>query len=151
MPRLIRWYVKAAFVWLLLALLLKAIALLPAGASLPGITPVSWHVLFVGWLTQLIFGIAHWMLPTKPGAAHKDKLRGSEKLMWAVFITLNIGLALRVVAEPMQIAQPGPVWAGLLITSAWLQWLAGIGFVINSWQRARPPVRRGKRQVASGK
>jgi len=144
MPRLVRWYVKMAFVWLVLALLLKAIALFPAGASLPAIAPVSWHVLFVGWLTQLIFGIAHWMLPTKPGAS-KDKLRGSEKLMWAVFITLNIGLALRVVAEPMQIVQPNPLWAGLLIASAWLQWLAGVGFVVNSWGRARPPVRRGKK------
>jgi hypothetical protein len=145
MPRLVRWYVKVAFAWLAVALLLKAIALFSAGASLPAITPVSWHLLFVGWLTQFIFGIAHWMLPTKPGATRKDKLRGSERLMWAVFITLNIGLALRVVAEPMQIVQPGPFWATLIVTSAWLQWLAGVGFVINSWQRARPPVRRGKR------
>ena len=144
MPRLVRWYVKMAFVWLVLALLLKAIALFPAGASLPAITPVSWHLLFVGWLMQLIFGIAHWMLPTKPGAS-KDKLRGSENLMWAVFITLNFGLALRVVAEPMQIVQPNSLWAGLLIASAWLQWLAAIGFVVNSWGRARPPVRRGKK------
>ncbi len=144
MPRLVRWYVKTAFLWLALALLLKAIAMFPAGASLPAITPVSWHALFVGWLTQLIFGIAHWMLPTKPGAT-KDRLRGSEGLMWAVFITLNIGLLLRVIAEPMQIVQPGSLWATLLIVSAWLQWLAAVEFVVNSWARARPPVRRGKK------
>ena len=147
MPRLIRWYVKAAFLWLVLALLLKAAAMIPATSSWPALTPVSWHLLFVGWLTQLIFGIAHWMLPTKPGAKRKEGLRGSESLMWGVFITLNIGLALRLVAEPMQVAHPGPLWAGLLITSAWLQWLAGMGFVLNSWQRARPPVRRSRKQV----
>ncbi len=144
MPRLVRWYVKAAFVWLALALLLKAVALFPAAASLPAITPVSWHLLFVGWLTQLIFGIAHWMLPTRPGAS-KDKLRGSEPLMWGAFICLNLGLLLRVAAEPMQVAQPGPLWAGLLMVSAWLQWLAALGFVFNSWARVRPPVRRGQR------
>ena len=146
MPRLVRWYVKASFIWLAAALLLKAIALFPAGAAIPGITPVSWHLLFVGWLTQFIFGIAHWMLPTKPGA-RKERLRGDEHLIWGVFFTLNIGLALRLVAEPMQIVQPGPLWAALIIASAWLQWLAGVGFVFNSWGRARPPVRRGKRGV----
>jgi hypothetical protein len=148
MPRLIRWYVKMAFVWLVLALFLKAISLFPDGASLPAITPVSWHLLFVGWLTQLIFGIAHWMLPTKPGATRKDKLRGNERLMWGIFLILNVGLALRVVAEPMQIVQPNPVGARWLIASAWLQWLAAVGFVANSWGRVRPPVRRYKRQVA---
>ena len=144
MPRLVRWYVKMAFVWLVLALLLKAIILLPAGSSLTAITPVSWHLLFVGWLTQLIFGIAHWMLPTKVGAT-KERLRGSEELMWAVFFTLNIGLALRVMAEPTQTISPGPLWARLLIVSAWLQWLAAIGFVFNSWARARQPIQRGKK------
>ena len=146
MPRLVRWYVKSAFIWLTLALLIKAIALLPAGSSLPAITPVSWHLLFVGWLTQLIFGIAHWMLPTKPGAA-RDKLRGHESVMWMVFVTLNLGLILRAIAEPMQIIQPRPLWTILLVASAWLQWLAGVGFVLNSWQRARPPVRRSKRKT----
>lgn len=72
MPRLIRWYVKSAFVWLVAALLLKAIALFPVGASLPAITPVSWHLLFVGWLTQLIIGMAHWMLPPRPVPARID-------------------------------------------------------------------------------
>lgn len=83
---------------------------------------------------------------TAPGA-RKDRLRGNERLMWTVFIALNIGLALRLVAEPMQIVQPGPLWAGLLIASAWLQWLAVIGFVANSWRRVRPPVRRGKKRA----
>ena len=142
MPLLVRLYVKSAFVWLVLALLLKSIALFPNGASLPAITPVSWHLLFVGWLTQLIFGIAHWMLPTAAGAP-KDRLRGNESLTWLVWGALNLGILLRFVAEPMQTASPGVLWQLLLIGSAWLQWLAGVGFVSNSWRRARAPVRRG--------
>ena len=145
MPRLVRWYVKVAFVWLVLALLLKAVALIPAGASLPAITPVSWHLLFVGWLTQLIFGIAHWMLPTIPGAS-RDRLRGDERLMWGVYVLLNIGLLLRVLSEPLVIAQSEAIiWRWLLISSAWLQWLAAVLFVLNSWRRARAAVQRGKR------
>jgi hypothetical protein len=144
MPSLVRSFVKAAFVWLVVALGMKSLALLPAGASLPAIVPVSWHLLFVGWLMQFIFGIAHWMLPTRPGA-RKAQLRGDERLMWGVFVLLNLGLALRMVAEPLHLIQPGPLWTVLLVASAWLQWLAGVGFVANSWQRARAPVRRGKR------
>ncbi len=145
MPRLIRFFVKTAFAWLVVALALKALALSPWGASIPAITPISWHALFVGWLTQLIFGIAHWMLPTIPGAP-KDLLRGDERIMGGVYGLLNVGLLLRMVAEPMVIAQPGAgLWQGLLIASAWLQWLAAMLFVFNSWRRVRPAVQRGKR------
>ena len=144
MPTLVRFYVKSAFVWLVIALFLKAIIILPRGASLPAITPVSWHLLFMGWLTQLIFGIGHWMLPTAVGAS-REHLRGSETLMWGVWAALNMGLLLRLIAEPMQTAAANPLWAILLVVSALLQWLAGIGFVINSWRRVRAPVRRGKR------
>ncbi len=145
MPRLVRWFVKAAFLWLILALALKAASLSSWGSAIPAITPVSWHALFVGWLTQLIFGIAHWMLPTIPGAP-KERLRGDERLMWGVFFLLNSGLLMRVLAEPMVI-QGGAFafWRWMLLTSAWLQWLAAVLFVINSWRRARPAIQRGTR------
>lgn len=145
MPRLIRFFVKTAFIWLIIALVLKTLALTSWGVSIPAITAISWHALFVGWLTQLIFGIAHWMLPTIPGAP-KERLRGDERIMWAVYGMLNAGLSLRVISEPMVIAQSDmALWRWLLVLSAWLQWLAAILFVINSWRRARPAVQRGKR------
>ena len=144
MPLLVRSFVKFSFVWLVVALGMKALALFPAGAALPAITPVSWHLLFVGWLMQFIIGIAHWMLPTRVGA-RKPRLRGDERLMWAVLVALNAGLLLRLLAEPMLVAHPAALWRALLFTSAWLQWLAGMGFVWNSWLRARAPVRRGTR------
>ena len=144
MPRLVRFFVKSSFIWLVLALGMKALALFPAGAALPAITPVSWHLLFVGWLMQFIIGIGHWMLPTRVGA-RKPRLRGDERLMWAVWGLLNLGLLLRLLAEPMLVAHPAALWRVLLVTSAWLQWLAGMGFVFNSWLRARAPVQRGKR------
>ncbi len=145
MPRLIRWFVKAALVWLIVAMLLKAAALTPKGASFPAITPVSWHLLFVGWLTQLILGMAHWMLPTVRGA-RKERMRGRENLVWGVFWLLNLGLTLRLVAEPMQMLSPSPAWAAALYASAWLQWLAILIFIANSWRRVRPPVQRGRKR-----
>ncbi len=144
MPRLVRWFVKASFLWLVIALSLKVIALTPWGSDIPAITAISWHALFVGWLMQLIFGIAHWMLPTIPNAP-KDRLRGDERLMWAAWVLLNSGLALRLLAEPMIAVQRTPIWQGALVTSAWAQWLAAILFVFNAWRRARPAIKRGKR------
>ncbi len=145
MPRLVRWYVKTALLWLVIALILKALDASPWATHLPALTPVSWHALFVGWLTQLIFGIAHWMLPTKPGAS-KDRLRGDERLVWAAWGLLNVGLILRLIAEPAVTAGwQGPLWPGLLILAAWLQWLAAILYVVNAWARVRPATKRGQR------
>lgn len=145
MPRLIRFYVKTAFGWLVVAIALKTVALSAWGASLPALTPVSWHAFFVGWLTQLIFGIAHWMLPTIVGAP-KARLRGNERLIWAVYVLLNVGLLVRAIAEPMVTMELGGMfWRWLLVASAWLQWVAVVFFVINSWARVRPPIKRGQR------
>jgi hypothetical protein len=97
------------------------------------LTPIYFHLLMVGWVTQLIFGVALWMFP-KFSAAQP---RGNERLGWATFWLLNVGLLLRVIGEPLVVLQPETA-AGLLVAlSAVLQWLAGMGFVLNTWPRVR--------------
>ena len=89
------------------------------------------HLLVVGWLTQLIFGVAYWMFPRYSA----ERPRGSERLGWATFALLNLGLLLRVIAEPWHaLAGQG---AALLVGSALLQLLAGWIFVVNTWPRIR--------------
>jgi hypothetical protein len=93
--------------------------------------PTYLHLLVVGWLTQLIFGVAFWMFPKHPSIPP----RGSDRLGWICFALLNLGLAIRVVAEPLQaLGQP---FAPLLIISAVAQLLAGWAFVANTWPRVR--------------
>lgn len=140
MPRLVRWFIKAAFVWLVAALIVRILIAFSAGTLVSGLNPVSWHMFLVGWLTQLIFGVAHWMFPTLR-TSEQARMRGKEALMAAVWVLLNVGLLLRVVAEPLQAARPAPLWASALLVSALLQWLAGVGFVWNTWPRVRPPRR----------
>lgn len=113
-----------------LLLALRGLSVLPPVIN--GLTPVYFHLLMLGWVAQLIFGIVYWMFPKYS----REQPRGNETLAWAVYLLLNLGLVLRVVAEPLN-AQYGGAWGWLLVVSAILQWLAGMGFVANTWQRVK--------------
>jgi hypothetical protein len=137
LPPLIRWYLKAALLYLVAAL---AVGTALAGESIfniPAYTrllmPVYLHLFIVGWITQLIFGIALWMFPKQS----VEKPRGNENLAWLIFILLNSGLLMRAVAEPMDSISTAAFWAWLLVISAILQWLAGIAFAFQAWQRVK--------------
>lgn len=135
MPALTRWMVKTSLVYLVLALVTGGLLGLRQALGwdwLPsGLTPAYFHLLVVGWVTMLIFGIVFWMFPKYTMA----RPRGSERLGWAVYGLLNAGLALRVLGETF--ARPGTPWGWVLVAAALLQWLAGMGFVINTWQRVK--------------
>ena len=137
MPVLTRWYVKTAILYLVVALLLGAViagnGLVPLPAFLVLAAPAQIHLFVVGWLTQLIFGIAYWMFP-KAGA---ERPRGSDGLAVLTYACLNAGLLARVVGEPWQAVSPGVVAGGLLIASGVLQWLAGVTFAVLAWPRVR--------------
>jgi hypothetical protein len=66
-----------------------------------------------------------------------EKPRGNESLAWAIFWLLNAGLILRAVGEPLNTLRPDSGWGWILAISALLQWVAGSGFVINTWQRVK--------------
>ncbi|HSB88424.1 MAG TPA: hypothetical protein VLD63_00215 [Anaerolineales bacterium] len=132
MPTLARWYIKTSFAWLALALLLGVVSvILPASWPSAAFAPVQMHAFVVGWITQLIFGVVYWMFPK----ASTEHPRGSEGLAAATYVLLNAGLAARAVGEPMAaLGGPGALW---LIGSALMQWLAGLGFVLNTWPRVK--------------
>jgi heme/copper-type cytochrome/quinol oxidase subunit 1 len=130
MPVITRVFVKTALIYFILALLAGLLQALPV--RLPGIFPVYIHLLALGWITQLIFGIALWMFPKFT----REAPRRSDRVSWAVFWLLNLGLMLRVIAEPWHSA--GYRLAGnLLVISAVLQWLASLLFVWNVWPRVK--------------
>lgn len=128
MPVLTRWFVKTALVYLVAALLLGV-----AQPRLPTTGPAYVHMLVVGWITQVIFGVAYWMFPRYT----RDAPRGSDRLAIAAYACLNAGLVLRVVAEPVYTLHPTPGYGLALAVSAVLQWLGGMAFVANSWARVK--------------
>ncbi len=127
MPRLTRWFVRAGLVYLVGALVLWTVVALRPGEVPAGLRPTILHFFMVGWITQLIFGVAFWMFPR----ASARRVRGDERLGWAALLLLNLGLLLRAIAEPAGVT-------GLLLPlSALLQWAAGAAWVALIWPRVR--------------
>ena len=137
MPSLTRWYLKSALLYLAVALFLSLLLALPNSINLPTfirlMNPAFFHLFLVGWVTQIIFGVIYWMFPKYS----KERPRGHDSLNWIAYWTLNIGLILRAIAEPLQASQVGNLFGALLVASAILQWLAGIAFIANTWQRVK--------------
>ncbi len=133
MPLLTRWFLKAALVYLILALCTGIVLALPEAGRAAGVFPVYLHLLTFGWLTQLIFGIAFWMFPKYSPSLP----RGHEWLGWSTFVLLNIGLILRMVFEPLHARAASPLSSWMLVAAALLQWLSGVVFVANTWKRVR--------------
>lgn len=134
MPRLTRWYIKSALLYFVAANALGVLLVLPT--RLPAVhmlSPVYVHLLVVGWLTQLIFGVVWWLFP----AWSRERPHGHERLGWATYALLNSGLLIRAVAEPAVALGNTGMPAGVLVLSALLQWLAGVAFVANTWGRVK--------------
>ena len=123
MPPLTRWYIKLSLVYFVAAL---AASVWQAAGGPLWLTPIYIHLLVVGWITGMIFGVAYWMFPK----FSKEQPRGADGLAVATFALFQAGLLLRIVAEPLQAG-------GLLVLSAVSQWLAGVGFIANTWPRVK--------------
>ncbi len=136
MPRLTRWFIRTSLLYFCAGFALGALFLMSAGMgwSLPTaqLLPTYYHVLLVGWVAQLIFGVSLWMFPI----LGKERPRGSERLGWTTYVCLNAGLLLRVAAEPLLSALPVLGW--LLAASGILQLAAGLAYIANIWSRVRP-------------
>jgi cbb3-type cytochrome oxidase subunit 1 len=136
-PTLTRWFIKAALVYLVVALLVGIVvamqAVVDAGPLIGALTPVYFHLFMVGFVAQVIFGVAYWMFPRHS----KERPRGSEALALVTYLALNAGLISRAIAEPMVAVEPVTAWRGLLAVAAVLQWLAGVTFAANTWSRVK--------------
>lgn len=130
MPTITRTFIKAAMLYfalgLLTSFLVSARKLLNLPLFLDGMMPTYLHMLVVGWITQLIIGVAYWMFPK----FSKEAPRGDERVGWAIFILLNVGLILRIIGEPFNIGWMLPISAVLQLFAIWL-------FIIVVWPRVK--------------
>lgn len=137
MPILTRWAIKAAMIYLVLGMISGVLYWANVQWNiwqlLSALNPIYIHMLVVGWLTQLIFGVIYWMFPI----ISKENMRGDPRLAWSVFILLNVGLVLRIICEPWQTLAPGSLTGLGLVMSAILQVAAVYMFVLVCWPRVR--------------
>ncbi len=137
MPPLTRWMLKTGLVYLVVGLMAGTLYFTNAQWSLWRpllyLNPVYIHLLVVGWITQLIFGVIYWMFPI----ISRSNMRGNPHIAWAAYILLNVGLIMRAIAEPWRIASPNTVNGWGLVVSSLLQVIAAVGFVYISWGRVR--------------
>lgn len=127
MPTVTRWVLKTALAWAAAAMIVGVLLAWPGAPSLP--YPTYLHLLTVGWLSNLIFGVAHWMFPR----ASAEQPRGDVRTAWAGWGLLNTGLLLRIAGEGWPGEIPGPI----LLLSALLQLLAVWSWVIHLWPRVK--------------
>jgi hypothetical protein len=137
MPALTRWFIKTALLWLVTALALGVAmqqrALVAVVPELASAWPAYLHLLTVGWLTGLIAGVSWWLFP-RPARAGV-MLPGWTG--WLAYASLNVGLLLRLVAEPATALAPGSALRWLLPVAALLQLTGACAFAAAIWPRVR--------------
>jgi len=131
------WFVRSAYVWLLVAGGLGIWAADSTDAA--GLWGASRHALTVGFFAMMVFGIGQRILPAFSGMRHLF----SPRLMFASLLLLSLGCALRVSSEAL--AYQGIVhsaWSWLPV-SAVTELTAVTLFAANLWitfMRPAPPV-----------
>lgn len=141
MPAISRYFVKSGLVWFVLALAVALITELSLFDPV-ALRPLYWHMLMVGWITQIIMGVSVWMFP---GRNRNEDIK--ENLpVWITLISLNTGLTLRVVSEPFVNSAKNDIWAVLLVASALLQWSSAVFYVAELWPRVMSKSQRLKKR-----
>ncbi len=100
------------------------------------------HLLLVGFVIQLIVGVALWMFPRKSKGTPEEKLRALEvenKRGLLLFYILNAGTIIRSIFEG--ISDIGKLYSQLALLGMFLQVVAVFYFLILLFPRVRIPGR----------
>lgn len=142
---------RASLTWLLAGFVVGAAML--TDRVLPGqwrlwMAPGHAHMLFVGWFLQFAVGVAYWLMPRRRST--EKPLGYGERAASLAVAALNLGLVLRIIAEPAErTGSESSVTLTLLSASALLQLAAALVFVTQLWPRvAARPIRRKGEQPA---
>ena len=129
MPPLSRWYVRAAYANLLVGFTLGGLILAHKGVfihpDLWRLLPAHIELLLMGWIVQLIMGMAFWIAPL----FWKAPRRGNETGAQVALPLLNAGVWL-IMLHAFTGGGAWMVWAGRL-----LELTAVIAFSLHLWQR----------------
>ena len=138
MTPLVRLYVKTSFAFLILGLLLGGYVTIEVnllGRAVPWLLITAHtHLVLVGFMLMLVFGVATWMFPRPP----RDDARYRPSLAWLVYWLLTVSTAVRALGE-LAAAVTGGRGSPLAALGGLGQLAAAILFVLNMWSRVRMP------------
>ncbi|WP_110517661.1 hypothetical protein [Herpetosiphon llansteffanensis] len=131
MPKFSIFSIRASLLYLVIGGSVGGIMLVSKAI---GVWPWIWywrtahiHAMLVGWLLNLIFGVAFWILPRLD--AHG--WRGSPWLVWSASGLLQAALAVLVWAS----IRP---WSAAIAIASSLECLAAIAIAWHCWPRLQP-------------
>ena len=131
MPRLSVWFVRTALGYLAIGFTLGALMLtdrsLSLGLSRAQLLPSHIEFLLVGWMVQLTFGVAFWILPR----FRRGPERGQEKLVWVAYALLNLGVIMAAVGPTLGLPAAVPSIGHLA------QGVAAGAFALHAWPRVK--------------
>jgi hypothetical protein len=140
MPRLSRWFIRTAMVYLLIGFSIGGLILSAKAGAVDGrvwmwLLPHA-DILLVGWMIQLAMGMAYWILPRIRVVG-----RGRVALAWAAYGLLNAGLIVGAGLPWLQYWLPAQAWlAGAFPVGLLVQALALVLYVIYAWPRVLPTI-----------
>jgi len=130
MPTLTVWALRAALSYLGIGFTLGAVMLAARGLGSASAAlryrPLHAELLLVGWMLQLAFGVAYWILPRRPGSD-----RGGERLAWSALLLLNLGI------WSVGVGALFDAPAGVLVAGRSAELLAAMVFATHAWPRVR--------------
>ena len=137
MPRLSQLMIRTALIWLALGATIGGLVLFNKGVPL---LPWLWvlraahiHILLVGWTVQLACGVAFWILPRLDAGGS----RGDERPIWLFYGTLNTGVMLGALYEPLASVGLAPGGVAYIVVGG-LYLIAAIAFFVHTWPRIAP-------------
>jgi hypothetical protein len=127
MPRVSAWFVRASLCHMMGGFVLGGLLLAGKGVALPpglwALRGVHIEMLLVGWMVQLVLGIAIWIFPR---FVMHQRPRRSAVTAWLAFALLNLGVVL--VSAGAATAAAGRV----------TELAAAASFAIHLWGRVSP-------------
>lgn len=143
MPYVSRLFIKTGIAYLVVTFVAGAVmlSLEALGRPVPLIIGIEHgHAGFIGWLVNMVIGVAYWLLPANRARFSQTQGRYPERVARSSFYLLNVGLILRLVGEPLLAV--GAVVRFIVVVAAVLQVIGIAAFAGIAWQRVFvPPVR----------
>ncbi|MBM9546339.1 hypothetical protein JWG40_04885 [Leptospira sp. 201903074] len=133
MPKISRYFIKSGMLYLLFGILVYAYSEFPGSHWNIHLMPVYWHMIALGWITQIIMGVSLWMYPKgkNPGA------KNGSNLSWMAYVCLNSGLIFRILSEPFLYLNRD-LSIIPFVSSIFLQFAGILCFVLEIWPRLEP-------------